>query len=305
MLQIKIEIQGFSFIQADIYGCYLPSRASIESVLEKITDKRKKQKICTFSNRLVRNLSERWSIPSSLLDTACHIILFEYHYTGQISLEDLDKLRLNIVRSQCGLSGYSFDLVVQNDFVEAWFDSLVGDRNHNNQRLSRLSGQWLKSYCSNSRSIDKKTEEIKPEVISQRMMEYPEYVIFRNFTESFNYQIYQIAVCDKRMQILIANDIKIMNIWFALIEKAESITHWNYCNKCQTHFSSPKMPSSRTCDSCQKKLQKQKKESRRIYPKGEFYKGGKCKGTCGSDRKRLNEPGYCRKCEGERNKHVI
>jgi hypothetical protein len=246
MLQIKTEIQGFSFIQADVHGCYLPSRASIESVLEKVYNKTKKQKICAYSNRLVRNLDERSDIPSHLLDMAFHIILSEYYFTGQFSLEDLDKLILKTIRDQCQLSGYDFDIMMQNMFVEMWFNGLVGDSNHDIQKQRKMTSRWLGCTYGNSRS-NKKYTKPKPEAITQRMMEYPEYVISRKFVESFYCRINEIALYDQRMRQAVADHFEFGNKQYEILEKSKNKTRTFFCGKCQTHFTSKRMPSLKIC----------------------------------------------------------
>jgi hypothetical protein len=75
MLQ-KTEIKGHFFIQVDVFGCYLPSHASIEYALSQFKNRKRKEEFCNRSNSVVREFSPSYDIPMNRLNLDKY---YEFH----------------------------------------------------------------------------------------------------------------------------------------------------------------------------------------------------------------------------------
>lgn len=296
MLQTEIKVGRLTFIQVNIFGCYLPSHASIESVLDQIHDIRIKRKICDLSNSWVIRYGEMYNLPIDLQYAYVCNVKFKVEHTDAERLCNLYKQSSIIMAYQCELAGYKFNELAQNDFTVSWFERLVGTFNHDVQKYRKISGCMLKCVRDNSKSFEKYVA-LKLEHPNQRLIKHPEYMKSKTVAESFNNRIHEVARYDKRMLYLLHNDIQIMHKAFGMIEKSNDKDYTIPCVKCHAPFTSKQMSSSKICDSCQKKLNKRKKVSRRIDRKGwVFDRCGICDGGCGSPRIRINKSKSCLSC---------
>jgi hypothetical protein len=296
MLNIETEIQGLTFIQADIFGKPLPSRTSIESVLDKITDKRNKRKICDRSNSVVLFLHQKYNLPINLLSDHFHDSRLKELSGGKLSLNDIHKILLHITELQCRLSGDDYYLLVQNLFNVEWFELLFCDFNFDIQKIRKAMTSYLAcAYGNGNIETFDKYNNMKPEISSSNMIQYPEYMSARAYSHAFDSRICKIALYDVRMSIYMIFSVEIMNKVFKGIKQCKNTIHEVFCTECQTYFTSQRMPILKVCLPCQKKLREEKKMGRRIDRKGwKFDRLGDCK-YCENKRK-INTCGSCLKC---------
>jgi hypothetical protein len=298
MNEKTIEVSGLSFTQVDIFGCYLPTRTSIESVLAKIPDKRNKRKICERSNKLAILHSRRFDIPDSFFDDWVYRMSFKVEETSKNRLHDLYKKSEIIMFHQCELAGLNPRWMAQSMFVMAWFDGMIGCDVPNNQAMRKVMGNMLKRTHSRSKSIAKHAD-VKLKRLTSREKEYPEYAIAIAMQDSFFDRTCLIAIYDVRMLRLSYNKIQITYEIFKILEGLKDKTCINVCADCRLHFESKKQPSIKICNSCKNRSVKQKKASRRLDRDGWVSVGtGKCGGGCESLKIKINTLGSCLKCYG-------
>jgi len=292
MLQRKTEIRGLTFNQVDIFGCCLPSSDSIESVLVQIRDKRKMRKVCEYSNKIVPILYMNYELPVDLLSATVDNIVTENYRTGEISLDDIDKVLLVITGLQCKLSGDNFESYMQEEFVVRWFEALLGDFNLDTKKMREIAASILK-HSSGNKQLGKKFG-LEPEIPSKNMSNYPDYIKSKSHIQEFGRRISEISGYDVRMFLLIIASVKIMNEFFKISDRAITTTHKIFCSECQNYFTTNRRPVSKICGSCQKKSQEQKKVSRRRDVRKDFNGIGNCK-EC-ENKRNLNTDGICRSC---------
>jgi hypothetical protein len=296
MLQRTIEVYGLNFTQVDIFGCYLPLRTSIESVLDKITDKRNKRKICEHANKLTILHSQEFDIPHNFQHEYICKVGFRVKLTNENHIYNLKKKSLIIMGYQCALANCKFDYLAQSRFTVKWFEGVVGGFDHDIQKMRKISGHWLRCIRGQCKYFEEYAD-LKPEPPSKRINEYPEYIVANTIGELFNARIHEIAHYDKRMCVLLYEELQIMNEVFQRIEKIEGKICTTVCTKCYMPFTSKQVSSLKVCSSCQNKRREEKKVNRRIDRKGwEFDRVGICDGGCGSSKINTNTYGSCLKC---------
>jgi hypothetical protein len=296
MNQKTIEVSRLTFIQVDIFGCYLPTRTSIESVLAKLSDKRNKRKICGRSNELVVLHSQYFDIPDSYFDDYGCEVTFRGEKTNEDSVYNLKKISIMITADQCKLAGLNARGMAQTIFVKSWFEGMVGGFDYDVQKMRKMVGNMLECTHNNSKFIEKYAD-VKLEPLTSREKEYPEYVAARVLFESFYTQICLRARYDKRMWFLLYQDHQII---YEILQRSEDIkdkTCINVCLNCRIPFESKQMPSVKICNSCKNRSAEQKKVSRRLDRGGWVRVGtGKCDGGCGSPKIKINTSGSCLEC---------
>jgi hypothetical protein len=296
MNQKKIEVSGLTFIQVDIFGCYLPTRTSIESVLAKISDKRNRRKICERSNELVDLHSERFDIPDSFFDEWVCKVSYRVEKTDRDRKCNLDKKLTVIMLYQACIAGLDGRGIARSSFIMNWFEGIVGGFDYDIQKLRKMLVNTLKCFHNRSKPIEK-YKNVKLEPLTSREKEYPEYVTARTLFESFNEQICLIANYNSLMLSFEYQNLQLMYEGFKLAEGMKDKTYIIVCTKCNVHFESKKTPSIKICNSCKNRSAEQKKVSRRLNRGGWVCVGtGKCDGGCGSLKIKINTLGSCLKC---------
>jgi hypothetical protein len=294
MLQKEIEIQELTFIQVNIFGCYLPSNTAIKSVLDRISDKRNKAKICKHSNHIVIAHSQRFDMPVNYQYVDTCKIRFRVVHTDDDIIYNLRKVSSMIMAHQCVLSGCDFNFLAQNLFTVNWFEGVCGGFDLDIQRLERMSGHWLGCIRDRGKSMEKYAS-LKPELPSQRMSQHSEYMVARAINESFNTKIFEVARYDNRMRGLLYEDLQIMHDVFRRTAGIKDKTIITVCTECNLPFESKQMPCVKICKLCNSKQKEKKDASRRIPRRGwMFEKTGFC--TECADEKRIDEHSLCWKC---------
>jgi hypothetical protein len=296
MNQKTIEVSRLTFIQVDIFGCYLPTRTSIESVLAKISDKRNKRKICERSNELVELHSQRFDIPNDFFNEWVCKVSYRVEKTDLDRIYNLDKKSTIITLYQAYIAGLDSKGIAQSIFTMSWFEGMVGGFHHDIQKMRKMLGNMLECTHNRSKPIEKYADA-KLEPLTSREKEYPDYVTSRMLFESFNKQICLIAAYNPRMLFLQYQDYQTIYENLKLREGIEGKTCINVCTKCNVHFESKKKPSIKICNSCKNRSAEQKKVSRRLDRGGWVCVGtGKCDGGCGSPKIKINTSGSCLEC---------
>lgn len=291
-----IEVCGLSFTQVDIFGCYLPTHSSIESVLVKIPDKRNKRKICERSNELVMLFSPRYDIPDSFFDDWVCRVNFRVEKTDRNRKYNLAKKITLIMLYQACIAGLDGGSIAQNRFVKSWFEGMLGGFDHDTQKLRKMMGNMLECLHNRSKPIEK-YKNVKLEPLTLREKEYPEYVTARMLFESSYEQIDLMVNYNSLMLSLEYQSCQFMYEGFKLTEGIKDKTCINVCTKCNVHFESKKIPSIKICNSCKNRSAEQKKASRRLDRDGWVSIGtGKCGGGCESLKIKINTFGSCLKC---------
>jgi hypothetical protein len=296
MNQKKIEVSGLTFIQVDIFGYYLPTRTSIESVLAKISDKRNKRKICERSNELVDLHSQRFDIPDNFFDEWVCKVSYRVEKTDRDRKYNLDKKLILIMLYQACTARLDGRDVARNSFIQNWFEGIVGGFDHDTQKLRKILGNTLECFHSPSKPIEK-YKNVRLEPLTSREKEYPEYVTARTQFELFCEQICLVAKYNSLMRSFMYEELQLMYEGFKLIEGIKVKTYINVCTKCNVHFESKKQPSIKICNSCKNRSAEQKKVSRRLDRGGWVCVGtGKCDGGCGYLKIKINTLSSCLKC---------
>jgi hypothetical protein len=298
MNEKTIEVSGLSFTQVDIFGCYLPTITSIESVLAKIPDKRNKRKICERSNELVELHSQRFDIPDSFFDDWVCGVSYRVEKTDLDRKYNLNKKMTVIMLYQACIAGLDGRGIARSRFVKNWFEGMLGGFDHDTQKLRKMMSNTLECFHNRSKPIDK-YKNVKLEPLTSREKEYPEYVTARTLFESFNEQICLIAKYNSLMLFFEYQIYQLIYEGFKLTEGVKDKTCINVCTKCNVHFESKKRPSIKICNSCKNRSAEQKKASRRLDRGGWVPVGtGKCGGGCESPKIKINTSGSCLKCYG-------
>ena len=110
---IEIKVQGHLFVQANICGCYLPSRTSIEFLLNKFKDKRNKGNFTNRANETTLVLANLYHLPIHLFDKDVYMKWYKNSDWANISCDDVNKVLTKTIASQCYLNGCCFSLVIQ------------------------------------------------------------------------------------------------------------------------------------------------------------------------------------------------
>lgn len=296
MNEKTIEVSGLSFTQVDIFGCYLPTTTSIESVLAKIPDKRNKRKICKRSNELVEIHSQCFDIPDSLFDDYVCGVSYRVEKTDQDRMDNINKKMTVIMLYQACIAGLDGRGIARNSFVKKWFEGMLGGFDHDIQKLRKMLGNTLECFHNRSKPIEK-YKDVKLEPLTPQQKECPEYVTARMLFESFQEQI---CLISKYNSMMLSFEYQIYQLIYESLKLAEGIkdkTCVNVCTKCNVHFKSKKMPKIKICNSCKNRSAEQKKASRRLDRGGWVPVGtGKCGGDCGSLKIKINTSGNCLKC---------
>jgi hypothetical protein len=303
MNEKTIEVSGLSFTQVDIFGCYLPTTTSIESVLSKIPDKRNKRKACSRSNELVILHSQCLDIPDDFFNEWVCKVNCRVEKTDQDRKYNLNKKLKVIMLYQACIAGLDGRGIAQNSFVKNWFEGMLGGFDHDTQKLRKMMGNMLECFHNRSKPIEK-YKNAKLEPLTSREKEYQEYVTARMLFESFYEQIYLIADYNSLMLFLEYQSYQIMYEGFKLTEAIKDKTYINVCTKCNVHFESKKQPSIKICNSCKNRSAEQKKVSRR-KPRNSWVsdESGACKYKCDSAKKLLDKSSTCEGCYSRRSRN--
>jgi hypothetical protein len=106
-------------------------------VLSKYNDKRNKRNFCRASNFVVINIIGMYSLPSEPFDRDRYEAWFKNLDWDNISITDVSTSIFKVIESQCKLVGCSFYCVVQSEFVEGWFDTLLSSSVTDRRESSR------------------------------------------------------------------------------------------------------------------------------------------------------------------------
>jgi hypothetical protein len=297
MLQIKTEIHGLSFSQVNIFGCYLPSHASIKSVLNEISDKRKKRNICDRSNFEVDRLGCKYGYTIYQLDIAFSNAILKEITGCKRSFSDIyHDIGVGILyftEKQCRISGDDYPSLVQKQFIVDWFECVVGDYGHDKQKLRKISDNILRHvYSKGTRKINDKYSVLKPEAPRSSMAKYPDYIHSKSYVDEFDTKIWKISNSNCEMFDLVIAVVELCNRSFEFSEPLEL-----FCHSCQKYFTAKRRPSLIMCPSCLNNQREEKKKSRRIDLKGwKRGKNGCCKGGCGSLDIGVDESDICKRC---------
>ncbi|WP_373538759.1 hypothetical protein [Chamaesiphon sp.] len=296
MNEKTIEVSGLYFTRANIFGCYLPTRTSIESVLVKIPDKRNKRKICERSNELVELHSQCLDIPDSFFDDWVCTIEYRVEKTDRDRKYNLDKKLTVIMLHQACIAGLDGRGIARNSFIKNWFEGMLGGFDHDTQKLRKMLGNTLECVHNRSKPIEK-YKNVKLEPLTSREKECPEYVTARMLFESFQEQICLILQYNSLMLSFEYQIYQLIYEGFKLTEGIKDKTCINVCTKCNVHFESKKRPSIKICNPCKNRSAEQKKVSRRI-DRGSWVPigTGKCGGGCESLKIKINTFSSCLKC---------
>jgi hypothetical protein len=302
MLQIETEIHRLSFSQVNIFGCYLPSRSSIESVLEQIRDHRKKRKICDRSNSQVPRLGRKYGLTIHQLEVSLsNAVLKERTGVGRSASEiyhDIGVGILYLTEKQCRISGDDYFLIVQNEFTVNWFECVVGDYGHDNQKFRKISDNILVHvYSKGAKKLTNQYFGLKPEVPTPNMAKYPDYIFSKSYGQEFNTKVWKMINSNREIFHLAMAVVELCNKSFELTEQLKNIPLELFCPNCQTYFSAKRRPSLMICPACLAKQKAKQKLSRRIDRKGWVAdRRGACDGGCGSPKIRINKLDSCLKC---------
>lgn len=303
MLKIETEIQGLTFIQIDILGCYLPSHTSIEYALSRFNDKRRKQIFRDFSDRAVLHYAQRNDVPIHMFHDTNYDIWDKTIDWSRMSELDLNQIFPIITKFACEITGDSFRKVIQSDFTISWFNHLLYNRQPDVQEIRKVTTNLLRfprvPHNDTVKDFFKKHPNNKPIYQESNICECAEYIEALNYIYMRDCRLREKAHCNLRAFSLLRIHVEFMKRKAEVAEKSRrEIAFLVLCEKgCGAYFMKEQVNRTNTCNSCKKKSKEQKNASRRDDRRGwVFDQIGACDGDCVSLKKRIGESGLCWAC---------
>jgi hypothetical protein len=306
MNQRRIKIQGLSFIQVDVFGCYLPSCSSIKYALPEFNGKTKKQGFCHYSNFIALYAAPKYEAAINYFDNhfdnADKDESSKLYDFDNISEADLDESFWILTRFASELCEYDFNLIAQSDFTKMWFEDVLGNRRTDVQKGRKLTRTVLNLPSANAvREFYSTYSKPKSIYVISGIDKCTEYTNAKTYLNALEQQIFSMSLNDPNMFWLMQLRTEYMNKKYKIAEANQGEKFLSLCEKCQKYFPNKRTNRANICNSCKPKWKKEKEEqkkvSRKIDRKGWVYKElGGCKNGCGSPKIRINKSESCWSC---------
>lgn len=298
MLITKIEIQGLFFIQADVGGCYLPSRDSIKWALSVFKKDSSRAIFCHFSNFFTIHYVYHINIAIDSFEKNLHAETNKVFVLDNISALDLSEFSILLFKYKCQLSGHSFNRWLQSDFIVQWFDSLLLNFRYDAQRFRKFSKSMLVA-SENITAIDFHEKFLinAPMIAVSSLNKPVEYIESKAYQSTIEWHLFQSSTSDPVSFCLFRLNLAYIHRVHVFKEADREDQFICLCDKCQKYFKNKRINRSNICPSCKPKLKKEKKADRRIDRKGWVSdRTGACKGDCESPKIQVNTSDICQGC---------
>jgi hypothetical protein len=298
MLITKIEIQGLSFIQADICGRCLPSNDLIKWAFFVFKRDSNRAIFCRLSNFYTIYYVYHLSTGLDSLEKNLHAETNKTFVLDDISAVDLSEFSILLFKCKCQLYGHSFNRWSQSNFIIQWLDSLMFEFRYDTQKFRKRSKAMLVATENITASDFYEEFLINAPMKSASSLDKPvEYLESKAYLSEIEWHLFQSSTSDPVSFCLFQLNLAYIHRVHVFKEADREDRFLCLCDKCRKYFVNKRINRSNICTSCKPKLKKEKKANRRINRKGWVSdRTGTCKGGCESPRIKINTSGICQGC---------